>query len=500
MKTGKGNNTPQQAITTGAGTILRLITWSLACLPVMAGFAQEKKVVIKADPAPVISLQGTQRQPAVNPAPGGESAGNAGFSFRYAAHTALPGVVHILCTYQPNIKKSLKPDSKLRSEDIWNSSYRPEGEVVGSASGVLLSDDGYIVTNYHVVKGTRSLDAILYDHSIYRAEIVGTDSMTDLAVLKIESERLLPFVKAGRTDSLEEGDWVLAIGNPLNLPSTVTAGIISARSRFVRTLDGKSGKYAFIQTDAVTNDGSSGGALINMQGELIGLSTGNFTRDGNYSGYSFSIPAEIVVKVSNDLIRYGRNRRSYLAAHLLEMPQVRGAYIGALAKNGAAAKAGMQKGDIITAFAGRPVTTVETLNHELMLHHPGDQVTLTLERNGITYSHAVVLDAQDYTASGAALGMDLLFRQLGIEVAEVFEKEKTQLHLNGGLRVVSLNNGAIDQCTGIEPGFIITEVNNLPVTSQEDLFNILKNFKGRVLIAGMYPDYPRTLIYAAFNL
>jgi len=378
--------------------ILRLPALLFANLLFVAGVAQEKKVTIKAEPAPFVSLQEKQQRALGNIAGTGGTAGNTAFNFRYASHKALPGVVHIICTYMPGVKKPSAPDSRLRSEDLWNSSFpQPTGELVGSASGVLLSDDGYIVTNYHVVKNARSLDAILYNHSIYRAELVGADSLTDLAILKIEDEdKRLPFVKLGRTDSLEEGDWVLAVGNPLNLPSTVTAGIVSARSRFIRTPDGKPGKYAFIQTDAVTNDGSSGGALVNMNGELIGLSTGIFTRDGSYNGYSFSIPVEIVAKVSNDLIRYGKNRRAYLAAQLLDRPEIPGIYIEALADEGTVMQAGIQKGDVITAVAGKAVVTVEMLNNALMLQHPGDKVTITVKRNTREQQYRVALDAQEY--------------------------------------------------------------------------------------------------------
>jgi S1-C subfamily serine protease len=289
----------------------------LCSLMLTAVWAQDKNVTIQRGAAPFISLQEEQRQSQANtaakPAIANEIPG-----FHYAARQTLPGVVHILCTYKPNIKNVPHSDQKLRSEDLWNTS---SGAPVGSASGVLLSANGYIVTNYHVVKDTRSLDAVLYDHRIYRASLVGVDSLTDLAILKIDEEGL-PFVKLGRTDSLEEGDWVLTIGNPLNLPFTVTAGIISARKRFIRTPDGKPGLYPYIQTDAVTNDGSSGGAVVNMNGELIGLSTGIFTRDGSYNGYSFCLPVEVITRIGNDLIRYGVHRPADLGVQLQEMPDV----------------------------------------------------------------------------------------------------------------------------------------------------------------------------------
>jgi len=278
------------------------LTVLLCSLLVTAGWAQEKKLTIKNADVPVVSLHEKQAQ-ALGNMPAVPAAAGIMPNFRYAVRNALPGVVHILCTYKPGIRNDF--DMKLHSGDLWNSSGQTDGSLlVGSASGVLLSPDGYIVTNYHVVKDTRSLDAVLYDHRIYHANLVGMDSAFDLAVLKIE-EKGLPFVKLGSTDSLEEGDWVLTIGNPLSLPYTVTAGIVSARARYIPTPDGKPGNCAFIQTDAVTNDGSSGGALVNTRGELVGLSTGIFTRTGHYDGYSFSIPVTLITQVCNELIRKG---------------------------------------------------------------------------------------------------------------------------------------------------------------------------------------------------
>ncbi|HEU4556172.1 MAG TPA: trypsin-like peptidase domain-containing protein [Chitinophaga sp.] len=356
---------------------LRLAALILCSSLATAVWAQEKNVTVQSQATPFVSLQEKQQQ-AQSGTAAMPAARNPLPDLHYAARQTLPGVVHILCTYKPDIKNIPRSDQKLRSEDLWNTAA---GSPVGSASGVLLSDNGYIVTNYHVVKDTRSLDAVLYDHRIYRASLVGVDSLTDLAILKIDEEGL-PFVKLGRTDSLEEGDWVLAVGNPLNLPFTVTAGIISARKRFIRNPDGKPGMYPYIQTDAVTNNGSSGGAVVNMNGELIGLSTGIFTRDGSYNGYSFCLPAEVITRIGNDLIRYGVHRPADLGVQLQEMPNVQGAYVNGLAQDGAGMLAGIHKGDVITAVAGQPVITVETFNNAMLLQYPGKQVMITIMRNG----------------------------------------------------------------------------------------------------------------------
>lgn len=426
----------------------------------------------------------------------------ANISFRNAAAKALPGVVHILPTYRPGFRgELLYPYSRYYHNDLWpNSLHHATDSDKGSASGVLLSSDGYIVTNSHVVKGTREIEVILYNQLSYKARIVGWDSLTDLALIKID-DKDLPFVTFGASDSVSVGDWVLAIGNPFNLASTVTAGIISAKSRMVNTLEEKGGLHSFIQTDAVMNDGCSGGALVDVNGKLVGINTGIITPTGEFAGYAFSIPVEIVKKVCNDLLRYGVAHRAYMGIFLKDVEERHGVQVDSLLKGGPAAKAGIRRGDRIVAVEGRRVEVEAAINEIMLIHHPGDQVVVTIVRNYNEHDLKVVLDDCEETAAKMSPANDYVLNVLGIEVRDLDTNEKELLNTkNGGVRVIKVRNGRIFRSTSIEPGFIILEINGRPVRSRVELLDTLKGLKGRVMVAGIYDDYPQALYYAAFDL
>lgn len=426
----------------------------------------------------------------------------ANISFRYAAGKALPGVVHILSTYHPGFRgEPLYPYSRFYRDDMWpNSLHHAADNNKGSASGVLLSNDGYIVTNCHVVKGTKEIEVILYNHFSYKARIVGMDSLTDLALIKID-DKDLPFVTFGASDSVSVGDWVLAIGNPFNLASTVTAGIVSAKSRTINTLEEKGGLHSFIQTDAVMNDGCSGGALVDVDGKLVGINTGIITPTGEFTGYAFSIPVEIVKKVCNDLLRYGVANRGYMGVFLRDVEDKHGVLVDSLLKGGPGAKAGIRPGDRIIALENRQVEMEATLNEIMLMHHPGDQIIVTVVRNYKEHRLKVVLDDCEEASVRMRLGDDYLLNVLGIEVKDMDSSAKAPLNIkDSGVRVIKVRNGKIYRSTSIEPGFIILEINGRPVRSRVELLEVLKGLKGRVMIAGIYDDYPQALYYAAFDL
>jgi serine protease Do len=364
--------------------------FSLVLLAYTPAGGQEMPLSIKSGGIPFVSFEERQQRslrgrpdtptPAISDRPS---------SFRDAAGRVTPAVVHILSAYKPGFGGgAINPFS-----EFYNDNLQPNS-LTGSASGVIISDDGYLVTNYHVVKEAVSLKVILQDQRSFQAEVIGGDSLTDLALLKLPAHQL-PFVVFGSTDSVDVGDWALAVGNPLNLSSTVTAGIISAKSRSISALEEEGGIFSFIQTDAVMNSGNSGGALTDANGRLIGINTGILTQTGIYSGYSFSIPVEVVKKVCNDLLRYGRAERGYIGLYLKNLPEGKGVYVDSLVKNGAADRCGIQQDDIVIKIDERPAETVAAFHEIMILHRPGDKVTVTLLRKGKQIRVAVLLSSQE---------------------------------------------------------------------------------------------------------
>ncbi|SEL39570.1 serine protease, S1-C subfamily, contains C-terminal PDZ domain [Chitinophaga rupis] len=473
-----------------------LLFAAILVLPHLPGLrvnAQEKEIRFRAGTPSFNSLEQKQQEsqrPAENlanaPAP------PAAVSFRYAAAKASPAVVHIMATYKPGYQRpDINPFSKFYNDELWpNTNNRPAGkDYTGSASGVILSSDGYIVTNYHVAANTLSVEVQLPDKRTYDAQLVGADSLTDLALLKIQA-RGLPFVAFGSTDSVAVGDWVLAIGNPLNLECTATAGIVSAKSRSINTLEEKGGISSFIQTDAVMNDGSSGGALLDFNGRLIGINTGIFTLTGTYTGYSFSIPVEVVRKVCNDLLRYGKASRAYMGIFLKDMPYAPGIYVDSLLQQGAGMRAGLRKGDLILRVDGREIKNVTAFNEMMMLHHPGDKVIVSAIRNGKSLNVAVWLNSQQEITTQTNEEYTPLLNKLGIELADLSETERGRLDIDGGVRLIKVRRGTVFESNCIEPGFIILKVNNQPVYSRGDLLRTLMSCKGRVLLTGIYDDHP----------
>ncbi len=381
-------------------------------------------------------------------------------------------------------------------------------EQSGTGSGVIISSNGYIVTNNHVIDMADEIEVTLHNNDTYKARVVGTDPSTDVALIQIREEGLQP-VAMGNSDQVEVGEWVMAIGNPFNLNSTVTAGIISAKGRNINIIDDQSAIEAFIQTDAAINPGNSGGALVNLQGELIGINTAIASPTGTYAGYGFAIPANIVNKVVEDFMKYGKVQRAYLGimirdidSRLMDAEHLKvseGAYVDSTMEKSAAADAGILEGDVITAVNSAPILRSSDLLEQIGRHRPGDQVEVKVDRQGREKTFMVQLsDGKGGTRVIARDQQDVL-DMLGATMEEVDPGTADKLGIDGGVRITELGPGLLKNQTGIREGFIITGVDREKVASVDDVRKVLKNHKGGVLIQGIYENYPGEL-YFAFGL
>lgn len=433
----------------------------------------------------------------------------------YAAEKALPAVVHI--KYVQNSKTQtvdvqddpfggfFDPFGFFGDPNQGNGGSRkqkiqtPKKEATGS--GVIISSDGYIVTNNHVVEGADELTVTLNDNREFSARIVGTDKQTDLALLKVNAKNL-PTLPIGDSDKLKVGEWVIAVGNPYNLSSTVTAGIVSAKSRGLGA--SQNGIESFIQTDAAINPGNSGGALVNTQGELVGINAMLYSQTGSYSGYGFAIPTTIMNKVVDDIKKYGSVQRvtlgiqggdvlNYINAQKEDGKNVdlgtnEGVYVAeVMSEDGNGAALGLMKGDVITKFDNQKITRMSELQQALNGKRPGDKVTITYLRNKKGITKTITLkNAQGTTKIIEQADIDVL----GGQFRPVTEAMKKQLNINYGLEVLKVNNGAL-KSAGINRGFIIQNVNDNMVKSIDDLQSLVKKAstsKDPVLyIQGIYP-------------
>jgi Do/DeqQ family serine protease len=362
----------------------------------------------------------------------------------------------------------------------------------GFGSGVILSEDGFIVTNNHVIEDAQKIKVILNDKREFDARLVGTDPSTDIAVLKVDTEKL-PFLTYGNSDELKLGEWVLAVGNPFNLTSTVTAGIVSARARNLGINSDQFSIESFIQTDAAVNPGNSGGALVNQQGNLVGINTAIASRTGSYTGYSFAVPVSIVKKVVNDLKEFGEVQRALLGVNIgdvnaevakeLNLDKVEGVYVGGVTENGAAREAGIKEGDVIVSVAGEKVRTSAELQEKVSQYRPGDDIKVEVLRSNEKKQFTVTLRNKH--------GDTQIVRDktvvLGAEFEEVSNKEKERLQINNGIKIKTLNKGKLKDA-GLKEGFIITNVNKKQIYEVNDLKREIGNARGGILVEGIYPD------------
>ena len=431
----------------------------------------------------------------------------------YAAEKALPAVVHI-----KNVQNSKVQTVDIQSDpfsDFFSDPFgffgnpgRGNGGTqkrkiqtqprASSGSGVIISTDGYIVTNNHVVDGADELTVTLNDNREFSARIIGTDKTTDLALIKVDAKDL-PAITIGSSDKLKVGEWVLAVGNPFNLNSTVTAGIVSAKARSL----GANGVESFIQTDAAINQGNSGGALVNTSGELVGINAMLYSQTGSYSGYGFAIPTTIMNKVVADIKQYGNVQRAFLGIQgqdvrpyldmqkedgkELDLGTNEGVYVAKVDDDGAGAAAGLKAGDVITAIDGKKLTKMAELQEMMAGKRPGDKVSITFLRNKKSSTVNVVLkNAQGNTNVVKTADLDIL----GANFREITAAQKSQLNTNYGLEVIKVNNGAMKDA-GIAKGFIIQRANDQTIRTLDELQKVVKEAstsKDPVLyIQGIYP-------------
>lgn len=420
----------------------------------------------------------------------------ANLDFTVAAEKSIPAVVHVKTFY------GTKPVSNNQPYDPWRDFFygdrgyteRPQQS---SGSGVIISDDGYIVTNNHVVENGDKVEVVLDDKRDYTARVIGTDPTTDLALIKIDAKDL-PFLPYGNSDDIKIGQWVLAVGNPFNLNSTVTAGIVSAKARNINILPEQTAIEAFIQTDAAVNPGNSGGALINTDGSLVGINSAIASNTGSFSGYSFAIPVNIVKKVMDDLLEYGTVQRGFIGvgiqdvdAKLAEeksLKSLKGVYINRLSDGGAAADAGMKIGDIILKVENMQVNSTPQLLELIGRHRPGDKVAFTILRDGEEMALNVVLRNKDNNTKVVKESTPTeVISTLGAKMEEINAQEAKKLGIKSGVKITSLDPGKL-RAAGIKEGFIITSIDNKSMQTTEDVAVALKTKKGGVLIEGIYPN------------
>lgn len=379
----------------------------------------------------------------------------------------------------------------------------PQQQQLGLGSGVIISDDGYIVTNNHVIDGAERLEITLNDNRNFNAKVIGTDPKTDLALIKIDAKDL-PVIPIGNSDALKVGEWVLAVGNPFGFTSTVTTGIVSAKGRNISTMTNSGnrsmGIESFIQTDAAVNPGNSGGALVNLAGELVGINTAIYSQTGNYAGYSFAIPTSIVTKIITDIKQYGAVQRAVLGIRYSELtPQLAkekkitavndGLYVGQVEDRSAAMQAGLKEGDVIVAINGVATHNTAQLQEQINRYRPGDKITIGYVRDNKQHTANVTLrnDQGDTKITKAADVMNL-----GCAFKAVPAETLRELELSNGLQVSGLKDGKFKEA-GIKDGFIIIDINNSRVTSAEDvdnIYNAIMKSGGHdkvMFITGMYP-------------
>ncbi|CAI8279383.1 MAG: Periplasmic pH-dependent serine endoprotease DegQ [Owenweeksia sp. TMED14] len=375
--------------------------------------------------------------------------------------------------------------------------------VQSSGSGVIISEDGYIVTNNHVVENAKEVRVSLNDNREYSAEIIGVDPTTDLAVLKIDANKL-SVLSFGNSDKVKLGEWVLAVGNPFNLTSTVTAGIISAKGRNINIIDDKSAIEAFIQTDAAVNPGNSGGALINTTGQLIGINTAISTRSGSYEGYSFAVPANIVRKVVDDMLKYGTVQRAYLGVNIVDVNQAlakdkslkanQGVFISEVTENGAAKEAGIENGDVIIEAGGNEIKKSSELLEVIGSRRPGDNLKVTILRGSKKLKFDIILRNRDGNTDMLKKEEIASRLSLGGTFETLSDAQKNKYGLSSGVIITEIGDGKLKKA-GIPAGFILTRLNNKTVNSQKDVEGILKklNSGDGVLMQGYRsngrPDY-----------
>ena len=439
--------------------------------------------------------------------------------FTNSAQKVMDAVVHIKSTkkYDNNINTRIYPQqvpdpfrdffgerSPFFKYESPKSNRSPQIKM-GTGSGVLINEQGYIVTNNHVVDAADDLEVTLHDNRTFKAKVIGTDPSTDLAVIQIKGTNL-PTLPLVNSDEVQVGEWVLAVGNPMGLNSTVTAGIVSAKGRNINILKEQFAVESFIQTDAAINPGNSGGALVNLDGGLVGINTAIASPTGSYSGYGFAVPSNIVSKVVEDLLQYGNVQRGVLGimirsvdgnlAKEKNLAINTGVYVDSIFENSAAGKGGIEKGDVIIEVEGKQIKTSPELQEMVARHRPGDDIKIIVNRNGKEMGMNVTLISRKGNNTITKKEHTEIFSILGADFETIDNKTAEKLGLDGGVKVTKLYAGKLRKETEIRKGYVITRVDGEKIKCIDTLANVLKNKKGGVMLEGVYEDIPGEYYYA----
>ncbi|MEN8966382.1 MAG: trypsin-like peptidase domain-containing protein [Polaribacter sp.] len=398
-------------------------------------------------------------QASYNPTLRNTNATEVNTDFTVAAEKTVHAVVHVKNT-------AVRTQTNPLELFFGNGNGQRKYEQVGTGSGVIISADGYIVTNNHVIDGANDLEITLNNKKKYKAELIGKDAANDLALLKIEADDDLPYIAFANSDNIKIGEWVLAVGNPYNLTSTVTAGIVSAKGR---DLEGNRNIESFIQTDAAVNPGNSGGALVNARGELIGINTAISSRTGSFIGYSFAVPSNIAKKIIDDILEYGAVQEAILGININNQGEdIDGVKIESVAEEGGAEKAGLQSGDIITQVNNVKISKYSELRGQLTAKRPGESVNITVNRDGDFITKNVKLSKKDTFVS----------RAFGIILKDLPKKDLKKYDISKGVKIYKNANKYLDYY-GVKEGFIITKINKKEVSNASEATKLLDDASNR---------------------
>ncbi len=483
---------------------MKKLSYILATTALSAGVAL---LVVKVTlPQYSSSIQASQNTPIYTT--GMNSGGAVGVDFTQAAEQTVNAAVHI----QTKAKRQNIGNDPFENLFFGNPYQRSQPQIEeSSGSGVIISSDGYIATNNHVVEGSDEIEVVLNNRKSYTATVVGTDPSTDLALLKVNDTEL-PYLLYGNSDEVRLGEWVLAVGNPFNLTSTVTAGIVSAKGRNINIIGNNQNKKifpieSFIQTDAAVNPGNSGGALVDTKGKLIGINTAIASTTGSFAGYSFAVPVNIVKKVMDDLLAYGEVQRALLGVGMRDvdaklaqersLKNTAGVYVSGIAENSAADDAGFKEGDVIIKLDATKINTAAELQEQIGRHRPGDKVTITVVRNNAEKELAVTLKNRNGNTNVVKNSLSENSVLLGATLEEVNTEDKQFLRIAAGVRIKKLDNGKLRNA-GIKEGFVITSIDKKQTFTVSDVTSALNNKRGGVLIEGVYANGMRA--YYGFGL
>ncbi len=441
------------------------------------------------------------------PTPDGE---NGYTNLEDAAEKSSKAVVHIKTETNARQVQYQNPFGGSIFDQFFGQQYMQQGPQESSGSGVVVSADGYIVTNNHVIDGADQIKVVFNNKKTVSAKLIGKDASTDLAVLKVD-ENNLSFIQYGNSDDVRLGQWVLAVGYPLTLETTVTAGIVSAKYRNIGINQQKSGNNAiesFIQTDAAVNPGNSGGALVNARGELIGINSAIASPTGSYAGYSFAIPSNIVKKVVNDMMKFGNVQRAYLGVGYLDtknatpeqmsayhLEKIEGIYINQIMENSSAEDAGLKVGDVITKIGNNSIKSGPQMLEKIAQYRPGESISINYIRNGKAATTTAKL--KNVLGNTQIVKNEPLSKEkLGVQMRDLTSQEAGQLGIKGGIYITGiLQNGLIAKQTRMKKGFVMTQVNEQAISSIKELEKIFQSEEKDFQLGGLYPNYQGLYYY-----